>query len=159
MQSDERPVRNPFAGNGRYRCFGCDPDHPGGLRLTFTRTDTTVRSVWQPGPHVEGYPGVVHGGIQATLADEIGSWFLYAIVGTAGVTTDLSIGFLQTARVDDGPFELIASARDIDDKRATVRVELRNAAGTLCATATCTYALFSEHVARKRFDFPGRDAF
>ncbi len=155
----ERQVPNPYAGHEEYHCFGCDPHSPVGLRLTFTTDGTTVRSVWEPRTELEGYPGVIHGGIQATLADEIGGWYIHVIKGTAGMTGDLHITYHKPARTTDGPFQLKAWEEEGDSKRSVIHIELRGGSGTLFSTTRCTYVLFSEAVARRRLHFPGRDAF
>lgn len=159
MDRSEYDVRNPFVGTDGYQCFGCDPNNGIGLRLTFHRAGDVVTTTWSPRGDLEGYPGVVHGGIQATLADEVGSWFIYAVIGTAGVTKDLAITYESTARVDDGPFRIVAKSAERSAKHAVVEVELFNDAGVRVAVASVTYALFSEAVARKRLLFPGADAF
>ena len=52
-------------------CFGCSPHNPRGLQLRFTRTgDNTVTCRFTAASHLAGAPGVVHGGIQATVLDE-----------------------------------------------------------------------------------------
>ena len=152
-------VRNPFVGNEDYRCFGCDPANSIGLGLHFHRDGEIVTSEWHPRAELEGYPGVVHGGIQATLADETGSWWIYAVLGAAGVTKELSVTYESTARVADGPLRITARGLDQTAKQAIVQVEIHNADGTRCAVARITFALFSEAVARKRLAFPGREAF
>lgn len=54
------------------RCFACSPHNPLGLRLRFTRTGLhSVESRYTAPEHVAGAPGVVHGGVQATLLDEV----------------------------------------------------------------------------------------
>lgn len=159
MDRTDYDVRNPFVGADGYQCFGCDPHNGIGLRLTFHRSGDVVTTTWHPRGDLEGYPGVVHGGIQATLADEVGSWYIYAVIGTAGVTRDLRITYENTARVDDGPFRIVAKSTERSAKEALVEVELFNAAGVRVAVAMVTYALFSEAVARKRLLFPGADAF
>src|SRR5450756_1538431 len=56
-------------------CFGCGPDNPHGLHLTFTIDDsdptrvTATANVQLTRLH-EGPPGHIHGGIIATLLDE-----------------------------------------------------------------------------------------
>lgn len=157
--STEKRVPNPYDGHDRYHCFGCDPHSPVGLRLSFTVEGETLRSVWEPRAELEGYPGVIHGGIQATLADEIGGWFIHVIKGTAGMTRDLQITYHQPAETANGPFSLEARETDSDAKRAVIIVELRGADGTLFSTSSVTYAVFSEMVARKRLSFPGKEAF
>jgi uncharacterized protein (TIGR00369 family) len=159
MRADDYDVRNPFKGIDGYQCFGCDPDNDIGLQLRFHRSGDLVSTEWRPRRELEGYPGIVHGGIQATLADEIGGWYVYAVLGTAGVTKDLAITYETPARVGDGPFRITARSGERSPKRIVIDVEIRNAAGARCAAARVTYALFSEAVARKRLFFPGAEAF
>ena len=159
MDRADYNVRNPFVGIDDYHCFGCDPHNPIGLALTFHRSGDTVTADWHARDDLQGYPGVVHGGVQATLADEIGGWFVYAVLGTAGVTRDLSVTYENPARLDEGPFRITARAADQSAKHVTIAVDIMNAAGSRCSTARVTYALFSEAVARKRLSFPGADAF
>lgn len=155
----EQRIRNPFVGIDEYRCFGCDPRSPIGLHLEFVKDGDTVTAVWEPRADLEGYPGVIHGGIQATLADEIGGWFVYAVLGTAGVTRELSVVYERPAQLADGPFTLTATGGRRDEKLAVIEVAIDNARGERLCSATCRYAIFSEAVARKRLRFPGRDAF
>lgn len=54
------------------RCFGCGQGNDEGLRLLFTRySDGTVETRHRPLPHHCGLDTVVHGGIQATVLDEV----------------------------------------------------------------------------------------
>ena len=59
-------------------CFGCGRLNPHGLRLRFVREGNGVRAPFTPRPEDEGYGGVVHGGIVATLLDEAMAWACYA---------------------------------------------------------------------------------
>ena len=53
------------------RCFACGSQNPIGLRLVFHEEDGVIVTEYTPGPEVAGFPGVVHGGILATLLDEV----------------------------------------------------------------------------------------
>lgn len=163
MSDTARKVRNPYAGIGEYNCFGCDPGNSAGLRLEFFLEGERVTSRWEPRKELEGYPGVIHGGIQATLADEIGGWFVHAVLGSAGVTRNLQVTYHNPARSADGPFSLTAAAAengvDENTRDAVIEVTISGASGTLFCTARVTYAVFSEAVARRRLHFPGREAF
>lgn len=161
MSGNARKVRNPYAGIAEYNCFGCDPGNAAGLRLEFFLEGDEVSSQWTPRRELEGYPGVIHGGIQATLADEMGGWYVHAVLGTAGMTRDLNITYHEPARSDDGPFRLVARAdKDLSNARtAVINVTISGAGGALFSTTRVTYAVFSEGVAKKRLHFPGREAF
>ena len=51
-------------------CFGCSPHNTRGLRLVWRQGEGEVRAFYTAESHFRGAPGVVHGGIQATLLDE-----------------------------------------------------------------------------------------
>lgn len=159
MEHTGHPVPNPYVDVDGYRCFGCDPNNPIGLRLRFMSDGTTVWTDWEPRDDLEGYPGVIHGGIQATLADELAAWYIHAILGTAGVTRELKITYHTPARSSDRPFRLSATAGERVGRNLAIDVELRGASGTLFSSARCSYVVFSEEVARRRLSFPGREAF
>ena len=159
MQHDGRKVRNPYVGNNEYHCFACDPNHTSGLRLEFFIEGDVVVSHWQPTAGFEGYPGVVHGGIQATLADEIAGWYLHAVAGVAGVTKEINVKYHAPARTKDGPFRIEARAKAFETRRADIAVSITGNGGKLLTTAECRYAIFSDAVARKRLHFPGIEAF
>ena len=53
-------------------CFLCGLENPIGLKLRIFQVDTGVIEAEYTAPeHFQGYPGVLHGGIVATLLDEI----------------------------------------------------------------------------------------
>ena len=53
-------------------CFGCGPANESGLHLRFEVTAPgVVQCHYAIPPHLCGRPTVVHGGIQATLLDEV----------------------------------------------------------------------------------------
>ena len=58
-----------------YHCYGCDPNSPQGLRMEFYENGDEIVSVWHPRPEYQGWVNTLHGGIQATLADEISSCY------------------------------------------------------------------------------------
>ena len=159
MHKNERKVKNPYIGREGYHCFACDPDSKTGLRLEFYVEGDVVRSEWQPTEEFEGYTGVIHGGIQATLADEIAGWFLHAVMGVAGVTKEINVKYHKPARTEEGPFRLEARAGDADAKHAAIEVAITDNSGAVLCTAVCHFAVFSDAVARKRLHFPGREAF
>jgi acyl-coenzyme A thioesterase PaaI-like protein len=53
------------------QCVVCEPDHPHGLRIRYN-TDPVggATADWTPTPAWEGFRGMIHGGILATVLDE-----------------------------------------------------------------------------------------
>jgi len=69
-----REVNNPYKGLDGYLCFGCCPDNEFGLRLKFSENGEFIESEWEPASYFQGYKNILHGGIQASLLDEIAGW-------------------------------------------------------------------------------------
>lgn len=69
-QGQPQPVEMDRAGVSR--CFGCGQANDQGLRLVFTRYDDgTVETRHRTANHHCGLDTVVHGGIQASILDEV----------------------------------------------------------------------------------------
>lgn len=52
-------------------CFACGLENPIGLKLTFyAQPDGTVAGDYTVPRHFEGYPGIAHGGVVASILDE-----------------------------------------------------------------------------------------
>jgi uncharacterized protein (TIGR00369 family) len=98
-------------------CFGCGPDNPAGLRLTFEAgPDGTVRGACAIPERFQGYQGVVHGGILATLLDEaMAHAVLRATAGNAA-TAQLEVRYRRPARVGE-TLRLEASVTRISGRR------------------------------------------
>ncbi len=46
-----------------------------------------------PGVLFDGFPGILHGGIQATILDEVAFWGIWACYGKNGVTLDFQLSY------------------------------------------------------------------
>ncbi len=156
-----RKINNPFPGlsGDEYRCFGCSPFNGHGLQLQFQEEDGEVFCTWMPSSKFEGWKGIVHGGILATIMDELGSWFILTQHGTSGVTSELTIKYLKPVRIVKG--EIRASARFLrkDKKTVTLSCVLTDGENTQCAVAEVTYFVFPENVAVSKYNYPGQEAF
>lgn len=51
-------------------CFACGRRNASGLRLTFRREGDRIVADYQPHEEFQGFPGVLHGGVLATMLDE-----------------------------------------------------------------------------------------
>lgn len=154
-----KKIKNPYVGLKGYNCFGCSPDNPDGLQMKFIEDGNYVISHWIPKPNFNGYDDILHGGIQATLMDEIASWCIQVKLKTSGVTTRLNTQFKKPVSVSQGAIILKAHIVDTNRRIARVNVELFNAGGELCSTGDISYFIFPEDVARKRLNFPEYSSF
>jgi len=154
-----RKILNPFAGRQNYHCFGCCPENLMGLRLEFYEEGEKVLCHWLPTPEFQGFTGVLHGGIQATLLDETGGWTIMVKMGTAGVTSKMEVKYRKPVRTDEGALRIEATVTSSTARIAILLCSIYSAAGELCTEAIIEYFIFSEERARKELHYPGKTAF
>jgi acyl-coenzyme A thioesterase PaaI-like protein len=154
-----REIINPFAGKAGYNCFGCSPDNKLGLQLSFVNEGEYIVAQWQPQPQFQGYQNLLHGGIQATLLDEIASWYVYARLLTAGVTSRLDVRYRKPVYTDKGALTLRARLKEKRRNLADIETELLNSDGEFCAGGVIQYFTFNEPTAREKYWYPGGEAF
>ncbi|AEJ62319.1 phenylacetic acid degradation-related protein [Spirochaeta thermophila DSM 6578] len=152
-------IRNPYVGIEGYRCFGCAPHNPVGLRMSFEVEGEEVVCRWEPREELQGYYRVLHGGIQATLLDEAGSWVVFALVGTSGTTQELQVSYERPVYVDRGALTVRARLSHMEGHLAHVEGVIEDGEGRVCARGRMVYFTVPEHIARRRFFYPGREAF
>lgn len=159
--NDMKPVNNPYAENKNFNCIGCSPNHPFGLKLEFKVDELNgiIESEWNPSNNFEGYHNVVHGGIQATMLDEIASWAIYTLLKTGGVTSQMHITYHKPVFISKGSIKLKASIIKTDNRLVDIKAELYSAEGKLCTEAIVQYFYFPEKIAREKYGYPGIDAF
>lgn len=153
-----RKINNPYDPD-QSKCFACSTSNPIGLHLEFEESDDSVHTTWQPTENYQGYLNILHGGIIATLLDEIGAWCVNVKIGTAGVTSELNVKYLKPVRLSKGAVSVKAEIAGYDKKNAKLKCSLYDGTGNLCATAESLFFLYPEEIARKRFHFPGKEAF
>ncbi len=152
-------VVNPYRELPGYRCFGCSPDNENGLRMEFEDDGEYIISHWDPRPCFQGYLNVLHGGIQATLLDEIASWVIMVHMRTGGVTSRLEMRYMKKVMIDEGPLFIRAKLSESRHRVATIHAELFNAAGELASEAKIQYFILSEEMAVEKLGYPGIEKF
>jgi acyl-coenzyme A thioesterase PaaI-like protein len=99
----------PRGGGG---CFACGQTNPIGLRLRFERDGEGIRAEFTPGPHYQGYDGVLHGGIVATALDDAMA-NLFHMLGRETVTARLEVRYRRAAPIGR---PLIVTARTTGER-------------------------------------------
>ena len=143
-----RKINNPWKNHKGYDCFGCSPDNPIGLHMEFFEEDNEVRGYWSPQTHFQGWIDTLHGGIQATLIDEIASWVVFRRLQTTGVTTRLNVIYRKAVMTTEPQLTLRAHLVDHRHHIATIKVTLENADGQLCTEAEVIYCTMKEEQAQ-----------
>ena len=134
------------------RCFGCGPHNEQGMQLRFRVEQEEVVTEFLARPGWEGPPGIVHGGLQATLADEIGAWTLVGLRGRFGFTASAQLKWLRPARMDVA-IEARGRLLEETDGGATVQVGLRQV-GRLVLTGTLRYVYATVPQAERMLGMP-----
>ena len=122
-------------------CFVCGLENPAGLKLVFYETGPgEVTASYTPPEHFQGYPGVLHGGIVASLLDEAGGRVV--MIGDHKrfmLTAKMEVKYRQPTPLGQA---LTVSGRLVKrrGRLALARAELRLADGTLTAEADLTLA-------------------
>lgn len=129
----------PISVRDDHNCFGCGASNPWGLHLRFfAEPDGAVHAHWTPVVNHQGYEGMVHGGIIATVFDEVMAWAI-TNAGIWAVTGRLNTAFRKPVEIGV-PTIARAEIVSIQSRTVDVRAEIRRAAdGLLLAEATGTF--------------------
>ncbi len=152
-------LKNPYAEYPGHNCFGCSPHNLTGLKMEFFKEGDEIVSTWSPGKDFQGFHDILHGGIQATMMDEIASWVVFIMLETAGVTCQLNTKYRRPVRISKGDITLRARLDRQHRRVATIEVTLMDGEGTLCSESVVDYFIMSREKAEKEMHFPGREAF
>lgn len=156
IEKVENPYEVLYEG---YHCFGCSKRNDKGLHLEFYRHGDRVFSSWEPDTDLQSYHNILHGGIQATMLDEVGAWWIYLVAGTAGFTSRLSVRYRKNVSVVDGALFLVASPIIRRRNIFSVNSRLFNNTLEVCAEAEIDYFTYPVEKAMRDLYFPGTDAF
>ena len=140
-----------------HQCFACGPGNDCGLKMTFFTDETAVYSWLSPAGHHRGWDRLVHGGITATVLDEIMSWAAIYLLKKVILTKQMTVTFLRPVTVGTN---LRAEGRVQDNshpREALMEGLLYDDGDRLCARAEGRYALMEPKVAA-RFDMMGEEA-
>ena len=132
--TDETGRRYAFAD---HNCFACGRDNPIGMRLKIELGDGTARTTWEGGHDYVGWSDKLHGGIIATLLDEVMAWAPSSYDSWA-VTAEMSVRYRSPAMPGE---TLVAEGRVVERRRRIYRVagDVRGADGRLVAEGTGRY--------------------
>ncbi len=131
-------------------CFGCGDDNRIGLKLKFDWDGDFLTTTFTPQDVHQGYPGVCHGGIVATVLDEVMAQVLF-VRGIPAVTAKLEVRYSHAVPAGR---PTIYRARLVRDARRLYEVEAEavGPSGTPYATAKASYLPISKEDIEKLND-------
>jgi acyl-coenzyme A thioesterase PaaI-like protein len=154
-----RKITNPFVKQDGHNCYGCGQNNPFGLKMNFIEQDDLIISEWIPQAHFEGYRGVLHGGIQSCLIDEMAAWVVYVKCATSGVTGKMEVKYKAPVSTLNGRIIIKGSLVEHNHRLAKIKVELCESSGKVLTEGIVEYFLFSPEKAKTQMNYPGIEAF
>ena len=120
-----------------HHCFACGGTNPIGMRLHIELGQGTASTTWVVGDDYVGWSDKAHGGIIATLLDEVMAWAPSSYDSWA-VTAEMTVRFRSPASPGE---ELRATGRVVERRRRIyeVRGEVQGADGRLVAEGRGRY--------------------
>lgn len=116
-------IENIFLDFPNYNCFVCSPSHKNGFRLEFffdPETQTVVSPVLVAEKDFAGFPGVLHGGFQAMLLDEIMFWAVYHFYNKMTVSGSMEIKYQKPVLME---YPLLLRSRVIKNSGRIFKTE------------------------------------
>lgn len=98
-------------------CFVCGHANPHGLNLAFTRKSDEIVTQWVPAAHHTGFAETIHGGLIATVLDEIMAWTCGILGGRFAYSVDIQIRYHEPLHPAQ---ETIGTGRIISNRRQKI---------------------------------------
>lgn len=125
-------IQDLWPEEGTY-CWGCGKNNKHGLQLkSYSEDDNEVVATWEPKEHHLAFPGILNGGIIATLIDCHGTGTANAAAHKATsdleqhfmhVTGGISVKYLRPTPIDK-PIQLRARVTEMSESRIKVSCDL-----------------------------------
>lgn len=157
-----RLIKNPWIGTDGYKCFGCCPTNPVGVKMQFYEDGNDVISIWHPNELYQSWDNILHGGVQSVLLDEICGWVVFHKLKASGVTAKMETRYRKPVIIRQKHIELRARLRETKRNIAIVEGEILGADGELLVECTCTYFTFAaehtpQHIPFRATELIGED--
>lgn len=149
-----KEIENVLSGFPGYNCFACGPHNEHGLRLKFfhdEETDEVFTTVFTE-EHFSGWPGVVHGGVQCTLVDEVSFWAMFNETRKIALTAKIDMVYMKKVP-SCRTLDVRAKIREIRGRRVEVDSVIRDEDGTELASAAVTYVFPRKEALREILGF------
>lgn len=118
-----------------FHCFACGSLNERGLRIDWRVEGKKTFAEFTPQKEHQGWKGIVHGGIIATLLDEAMTRTAWIVAGGA-LTAEMTVRYLKTASVGE---TLSILGEVLEENRRIIQTQsfvFKKKDGTLLARAT-----------------------
>lgn len=130
-----------------HNCFACSSHNPYGLHMELYTDEKVVMSQITLPEHFSSWANVVHGGILATLLDEIMGWAGLYLLRHITLTKNMTIAFSKAAYVGE-TLKVIGSVVKTNGKRnAELEGVVMRENGEVCARSRGDFTILSSKLA------------
>ncbi|MFX1236562.1 MAG: PaaI family thioesterase [Promethearchaeota archaeon] len=129
-------ISNTWPGN----CFGCSPRNQRGLHLKIKLIDKKAVSYTILSEDFCGFDKIAHGGIIATLLDEISAWTVLSNLSSQGVTLNAHIKFHKPVLLGM-LIKVEGEIEKFEGKRVIVRSSVQSIDGTIFAEGKTQFVI------------------
>lgn len=127
-----------------HSCFVCGESNPHGLKMRFHAEGRLVTAKFRPCAEHVGFKGVVHGGLTATVLDEIMVWACVVATRKFAFCAELKIRYLRPLAPGE---EVVVTSELVTDHKGRIleaKAAMHNAAGKILVQATGKYMPLKE---------------
>ena len=121
-------------------CFGCAPHNTKGLKVQIWYTKKGCISYHKIPKEYCGFKGIAHGGIIATLLDEVAAWIIITHLFRVGITVQATIRYLKPVRTEVD-IEIEGEILENVKGNTVVLTRIRSKKGTILAEAESKWLL------------------
>ena len=122
-----------------HSCFVCGDANPLGLKLRFETDGQVVTARFTPRAEHIGFKGVVHGGLTATVLDEIMVWACAVATRQFAYCAELNVRYLHPLSPD---METVITGELVANRKGRIfeaRGRVQDASGQIIAESTGKY--------------------
>lgn len=147
-----REIENSFIDFPGNNCFACHPGNSHGLKLKFFADDEKgkVFTKIKPELHFNGFPGILHGGIQCAIVDETAYWAMFDKVKKIGLTANINLQYLSPVPMNT-ELEVSAQVREVHKRKVRVDTVITTEDSEVLTQADVLYFLPNKKVVFKVF--------
>lgn len=124
-------------------CFACGTENNFGLKMTFSSNGEQLRSFLTVPEHTRGWSNLVHGGILATILDEIMSWTAIHLTSHFILTQNINISFKKPIFIGS-QLRATGSIVERDGKTALLSAQIHDDSEALCCLGRGNFVLFTQ---------------
>jgi uncharacterized protein (TIGR00369 family) len=123
-------------------CFGCGRHNPIGMKLEFEFENGEYVAEFTPKAEHQGWKGITHGGILATLVDEVMGNLAWNS-GHSAVTAEMTVRYKRPAHTGEC-LRIAGTISSVEGRLVSCKAEIRNLEGTVIVEAAAKMVIVNE---------------